>query len=133
MNDSESLESPESKTKEDVPPDSKDVLEAPEIKPKEDAPKTESRFHKVGSGVNGIVYKVDQAFATKHSPEVDYPLVCKSIKHYSPESMAVMHDSAILEILCNHCLHETGFESPSTIRYVHTEVAQRETKLYSIL
>jgi serine/threonine protein kinase len=120
MNDSESLEASERKPQEDIAPeDSKAVV-----------PKADLRFHKVGSGVYGVVYRVDQAFATKHLPNIDYPLVCKSIEHYSADSMAVMHDSAILEILCNRCLHETGFESPSTIRYVHTEVAQRETKLY---
>lgn len=69
-------------------------------------------FDKVGSGEYGVVYEVSPEFAAAHGLDVGYPLVCKVIPHYSPDSVAVMHDSAILEILCSKYLHETGFDSP---------------------
>lgn len=87
-------------------------------------------FDKVGSGEYGVVYEVSPEFAAAHGLDVGYPLVCKVIPHYSPDSVAVMHDSAILEILCSKYLHETGFDSPGTIHYLRIEIGWRETTLY---
>ena len=87
-------------------------------------------FDRVGSGEYGVVYKVSPEYAAAHELEVDFPLVCKVIEHYNLNSVAVMHDSAILEILCSKYLHETGFPSPGTIQYLRVEIGWRETTLY---
>jgi cyclin-dependent kinase 1 len=83
----------------------------------------------VGAGVYGTVYRVTKAVAAEHFPNVEYRLACKSIPHHVGGAV-IMHDTALLEILCNRYLHDTGAESPGVVRYLRVDIGSQDTKLY---
>jgi serine/threonine protein kinase len=82
----------------------------------------------VGSGVYGTVYRVPPCFVAEHMPHIDYPLVCKSIQHHT-QGAAVMHDTAILEMLCSRYVHEAAVES-ACMQYLLADVGPLDTKLF---
>lgn len=87
-----------------------------------------TEWEEVGSGEYGKVKKVSAEFAAVHFPGISFPLVCKIIEHLGRESVPVMNDSAIQEIMCSQ--HLQTVESPCTIKYVQIDVGKKDTKLY---
>lgn len=83
----------------------------------------------IGEGVYGTVSTVTQTFTAEHFPALGFPLACKSIPHHKGGAV-IMHDTAVLEVLCNRYLHDTGAESPGAVRYVRVDIGPTDTKLF---